>query len=140
MPSYNLNEARSSLNLLSKKKASEQQTQENYIEDSIPSQVENDIYKPRDPFEFLEDEKGFFYKKEENNRSLYSPYDNTEKESKNDDSEDLYKNYPLNDDSSPKLIRKKPNQNLEYVQEIYLRYLRPPSPEPPGKFLDKKYY
>ena len=39
--------------------------------------------------------------------------------------------YPLNQDLKPKLIIKKSRQNVEYTQELAIRYLRPPTPPPP---------
>jgi hypothetical protein len=39
-----------------------------------------------------------------------------------------YPEYPINDDPSPKIIRKAPEKELVYTQEISIRYLRPPTP------------
>ena len=43
--------------------------------------------------------------------------------------------YPINDDPAPRYIRKKPSKDLEYVQEVAIRYLRPPTPPSPGDIL-----
>lgn len=140
MPSYKLNEPRSSLNILARKKPNEPSHQQKvYSDKSIPFCSDNDIYKTRDPFEFLENENDCIYKKEEDDDlSCDSSCDKTDTNA--NVYENVYENYPLNDDHSPKLIRKKPSQKLEYVQEIYIRYLRPPSPEPPGIFIFRKKY
>ena len=41
--------------------------------------------------------------------------------------------YPINKDPSPEIIRKAPVQDVVYTQEISIRYLRPPTPPPPGE-------
>lgn len=38
--------------------------------------------------------------------------------------------YPINVDTNPEIINKK-SRNLEYVQELAIRYLRPPTPPSP---------
>lgn len=43
--------------------------------------------------------------------------------------------YAINDDPNPEIIRKKTDQNLVYQQEVAIRYLRPPTPPPPGPIL-----
>lgn len=43
--------------------------------------------------------------------------------------------YPINQDSNPEIINKKSAQNLEYVQELAIRYLRPPTPPSPGEII-----
>jgi len=137
MPSYKFNkDNRDSLKIMPQKKSNEHQQEQNSSSISKASwQVENDIYKSKDPFEFLADEKGSSIgQKEEDDPSYLNQSEKTDKEYTTDDYEEVLEEYPLNDDSSPKLIRKKPRQHLEYVQEIYLRYLRPPSPEPPGTY------
>ena len=40
--------------------------------------------------------------------------------------------YPINEDPNPEVIRKQVEHPLQYVQEIGIRYLRPPTPPPPG--------
>lgn len=42
------------------------------------------------------------------------------------------KDYPLNEDTSPEIITKKLNHELEYIQEFAYRYLKPPTPPLPG--------
>ncbi len=39
--------------------------------------------------------------------------------------------YPINEDQSPELINKT-TSDIEYVQELAIRYLRPPTPPTPG--------
>ena len=43
--------------------------------------------------------------------------------------------YPLNYDTTPEIIYKKPLQPIEYVQELAVRYLRPPTPPAPGEII-----
>lgn len=43
--------------------------------------------------------------------------------------------YKVNEDSNPEIITKKTNQTLEYVQELAVRYLRPPTPPAPGEII-----
>lgn len=40
--------------------------------------------------------------------------------------------YPINQDSKPQVISKRSNRTLQYVQELAIRYLRPPTPPPAG--------
>lgn len=43
--------------------------------------------------------------------------------------------YSLNEDHKPKIIKKKSLKNLEYVQDIAIRRLRPPTPPAPGEIV-----
>jgi len=43
--------------------------------------------------------------------------------------------YLINEDANPEVIRKRTEQQLIYEQEIAIRYLRPPTPPPPGEIL-----
>ena len=43
--------------------------------------------------------------------------------------------YALNEDDNPKLIKKKVKHQLEYIQELAVRYLRPPTPPTPGEII-----
>jgi hypothetical protein len=43
--------------------------------------------------------------------------------------------YLINEDSNPEVIRKKTEQQLIYEQEVAIRYLRPPTPPPPGEII-----
>lgn len=43
--------------------------------------------------------------------------------------------YKINEDENPQIIRKKNRQNLVYHQEVAIRYLRPPTPPPPGPII-----
>jgi hypothetical protein len=40
--------------------------------------------------------------------------------------------YSLNEDTRPRIITKRALKNLEYIQELAIRYLRPPTPPTPG--------
>ena len=40
--------------------------------------------------------------------------------------------YEVNKDPNPEVIHKKPSKTIEYVQELAVRYLRPPTPPAPG--------
>ncbi|CAF1010698.1 unnamed protein product [Brachionus calyciflorus] len=44
-------------------------------------------------------------------------------------------NYPINQDPNPKIIHKKYPKNVEYIQELAIRYLKPPSVPPPGDII-----
>lgn len=46
--------------------------------------------------------------------------------------------YKLFDDRNPQIINKITNQSVEYVQELAIRYLRPPSPPLPGDIIIKQ--
>ena len=46
--------------------------------------------------------------------------------------------YLINEDSNPEVIRKKTEQQLIYEQEVAIRYLRPPTPPPPGEIIIKQ--
>lgn len=43
--------------------------------------------------------------------------------------------YPINEDESPEVISKRALQNLTYIQELAVRYLKPPTPRPPGEII-----
>ena len=43
--------------------------------------------------------------------------------------------YKLNDDPNPEIINKINNQPVEYNQDIHVKYLRPPTPPPPGDLI-----
>jgi hypothetical protein len=43
--------------------------------------------------------------------------------------------YQINEDLNPQVIRKQTDQQLIYEQEVAIRYLRPPTPPPPGEIL-----
>ena len=46
--------------------------------------------------------------------------------------------YLINEDLNPEIIRKQTEQRLIYEQEVAVRYLRPPTPPPPGEILIKQ--
>ena len=43
--------------------------------------------------------------------------------------------YLINEDSNPEIITKHSTHNVEYIQELAIRYLRPPTPPPPGDII-----
>lgn len=43
--------------------------------------------------------------------------------------------YAINQDANPEVITKRSNQQLVYQQEVAIRYLRPPTPPPPGEII-----
>ena len=43
--------------------------------------------------------------------------------------------YPFLEDSDPVVISKKNDQEVELIQKLCIRYLRPPTPEPPGDII-----
>jgi hypothetical protein len=46
--------------------------------------------------------------------------------------------YAINEDLNPEVILKKTQQHLVYEQEVAVRYLRPPTPPPPGEIVIKQ--
>lgn len=46
--------------------------------------------------------------------------------------------YKINFDPNPQLIRKQANDAVTYKQEVAVRYLRPPTPPPPGPLIIKE--
>lgn len=49
-----------------------------------------------------------------------------------------YNSYPINYDPQPQMITKRIEQNIEYIQELAVRYLKPPTPlfmPPPGDII-----
>ena len=46
--------------------------------------------------------------------------------------------YPINEDACPNVINKRLKQKLEYVQEMAVRYLKPPTPPAPGEIIIKQ--
>ncbi|CAF0870800.1 unnamed protein product [Brachionus calyciflorus] len=46
--------------------------------------------------------------------------------------------YPINEDADPEIIKKASHQKVEYVQELAIRYLRPPTPPAPGEIIISK--
>lgn len=46
--------------------------------------------------------------------------------------------YPINDDRNPEVVVKRISKQLEYVQELAIRYLRPPTPPMPGEIVIKQ--
>jgi hypothetical protein len=43
--------------------------------------------------------------------------------------------YAINEDGTPQVITKRTEQTLTYIQELAIRYLRPPTPPAPGEIL-----
>ena len=43
--------------------------------------------------------------------------------------------YEINEDTSPEVITKRTLDTMEYVQELAVRYLQPPTPPPPGDII-----
>jgi len=46
--------------------------------------------------------------------------------------------YLINEDSEPEIITKRVKRHLEYVQELAIRYLKPPTPPAPGEIVIKQ--
>lgn len=44
-------------------------------------------------------------------------------------------NYSINQDENPEIITKKSKNQMEYIQELAIRYLSPPTPPPPGDII-----
>jgi hypothetical protein len=47
------------------------------------------------------------------------------------------KDYQINQDNHPEIIKKTFKRHLEYVQELAIRYLKPPTPPTPGEIIIK---
>ena len=43
--------------------------------------------------------------------------------------------YLINEDNNPEIITKRSTQSIEYLQELAIRYLRPPTPPAPGEIV-----
>jgi hypothetical protein len=94
------------------------------------SEIENKIYKSTNPIDTNETEeitingyKGLWLNKSEIlNWSGHLPISQ----------------YPINDDQNPKIVRKLSDKKCTYEQDIAIRYLRPPTPPPPGDILIKE--
>lgn len=43
--------------------------------------------------------------------------------------------YKINEDQEPEILKKKSQQKLDYIQELAIRYLKPPSPPFPGEII-----
>lgn len=46
--------------------------------------------------------------------------------------------YLINEDSNPEVITKRSQQKISYIQELAIRYLRPPTPPKPGEIVIKQ--
>ena len=46
--------------------------------------------------------------------------------------------YLINEDANPEVITKRSQEKLEYIQELAIRYLRPPTPPAPGEIVIKQ--
>lgn len=51
------------------------------------------------------------------------------------ENEELMARYVINQDPKPIVINKKLDMMIDYAQEIAVRYLRPPTPPPPGDII-----
>jgi hypothetical protein len=100
------------------------------LESSILSAIEKSILGANNPLQFNENEQltvngesGVWINKEEvlNWRGIIPITE-----------------YLINQDSNPEVIRKKTEQQLVYEQEVAIRYLRPPTPPPPGEIVIKQ--
>jgi hypothetical protein len=43
--------------------------------------------------------------------------------------------YPINIDDAPEVLTKRTQESITYIQELAVRYLKPPSPPPPGEII-----
>ena len=48
-----------------------------------------------------------------------------------------YNDAELNSDSQPIVIRKENNQQVVYKQNVFIRWLQPPTPPPPAPIISK---
>lgn len=48
---------------------------------------------------------------------------------------DEYDNVPLNEDEDPIIIKKPNNEEIVYKQNVFIRWLQPPTPPPPAPII-----
>jgi hypothetical protein len=48
---------------------------------------------------------------------------------------DEYENVPLNEDEDPIIIKKPNNEEIVYKQNVFIRWLQPPTPPPPAPII-----
>ena len=92
------------------------------------SPIESAILRSTNPFSLSELEKlstqNCITDREQNETMIINDYN--------------YNSYPINYDPQPQMITKKIEQNIEYIQELAVRYLKPPTPlfvSPPGDII-----
>ena len=134
MPSYRLNRPSALTTLLNKSMSDEEQIANCY---EVTSEVEETILNSANPLLLIDTEPKVMDQTCNNTSEKGIAITGELNQSEIDKwaSQLPIDDYPLNDDPSPKLIRKKPQQNLEYIQEIAVRYLRPPSLPEPGEIV-----
>jgi hypothetical protein len=55
----------------------------------------------------------------------------------NNNQSNEYSNIPLNQDDDPIIIKKKNDEKIFYKQNVYIRWLQPPTPPPPAPIISK---
>lgn len=88
------------------------------------SEIENSILRSKVPIELKETEEITVL----GQRGLWA----NKSESTNWKGHVPITEYPINQDEKPEIIHKKFSQQIEYIQELAVRYLQPPTPQPPG--------
>lgn len=52
-------------------------------------------------------------------------------------SDDKYGDVPLNEDDDPIIIKRENNEQIVYKQNVFIRWLQPPTPPPPAPIISK---
>lgn len=115
--------------LITLTKTSSNKTLSSIIETSTYSHIEAAILSAHNPFEINETEMITI----NGEQGLWS----NKSEIQNWKGPIPISDYMINDDPSPEVIRKKPELQLKYEQEVAVRYLRPPTPPSPGEIIIK---
>ena len=69
-------------------------------------------------------------------KSSFNPDDYPNSEIISDPTEvEKYNDIELNNDSDPIVIRKQNNQEIVYKQNVFIRWLQPPTPPPPAPII-----
>ena len=104
------------------------QDNENCISSEYNSEIESAILKSKIPLEINENEEITVL----GNRGIWLNKDEVSKFNGN------LNDYKVNEDTTPCVITKKAQIELEYIQELAIRYLRPPAPPIPGDIIITK--
>lgn len=88
------------------------------------SEIESAIMKSNDPIEIRESDEISAL----GQRGIWV----NKTESLNWKNSHLLSQYSINNDPDPQIVFKKSQQPLEYIQELAIRYLKPPTPPAPG--------
>ena len=97
----------------------------NCVNPNYLSQLETEILRSNTPVESNESEEITVL----NNRGVWINREEISKWNGN------INEYLINEDANPEIIEKKVQKALNYIQELAVRYLRPPTPPQPGDII-----